>query len=76
MLFQRMSYFVDEQVTHGRVEDELPNQPQVTSEDISCKDVVEVQPLFCLNEVSGGTRHQNLRQCLGSASSKLPLLHS
>ena len=35
-----------------------------------------MQPLFCLSEVSGGTRHPNLRQCSGSASSKLPLLHS
>ena len=38
-------------------EDELSNNPQATLEAILREDVVAVQPLFCLNEVSGGTRH-------------------
>ena len=36
--------------------------------------VVEVQPPFCLNEVGGGTRHQNcdgLRQCVDEVDPKL-----
>ena len=43
------------------------HHPQVTLEAVSDVDVVAVQPLFCLSEVSGGTRHQDLRQYPGSA---------
>ena len=68
---------MDEQVTHGI---ELKMNFRITIKYLlkpfRAKDVVVMQPLIRLNEVSGGTQHQNLRQCSGSASSKLPLLHS
>ena len=44
---------------------------QVTPEGVPHEDVVVVQPLLCLNEVCGGTRQKYLRQCPGSALTKL-----
>ena len=44
---------------------------QVTPEGVPHEDVVVVKPLLCLNEVSGGARHRYLRQCPGSALTKL-----
>ena len=62
---------MDEPVAHDRRKGDLSHHPQVTPEGVSHEDVVEVQPLFCLIEVSGGIRHQDLRQCSGSALTKL-----
>ena len=62
---------MDKPIAYDWTEGDLLHHPQVTPESVSHKDVVEVQPLFCLNEVSGGTRHQDLRQCSGNAFTKL-----
>ena len=62
---------MDEPVAHDWTEGDLSHHPQVTPEGIPHEDVIEVQPLSCLNEVSGGTRHQDLRLCPGSALTKL-----
>ena len=62
---------MDEPVAHDGTEGDLSHHPQVTPEGVPHKNVVEVQPLFCLNEVSGGTRHKDPRQCPGGALTKL-----
>ena len=49
---------MNEPVAHDRTKGDLLCHPQVIPEGVSLEDVVEVQPLFCLNEISGGTRHQ------------------
>ena len=48
---------MDEPVAHDETEDDFSHHLQVTPEGAPHEDVVEVQPLLCLNEVSGGTRH-------------------
>ena len=66
-----MSYHVEEPVVHDGTEGDLSHHLQVTPGGAPNEDVVVVQPLFCLNAVSGGTRHKDLRQCQGSALTKL-----
>ena len=56
---------------HDGTEGDLSHHLQVTPGGILNEDVVAVKPLFCLNEVSGGTCHKDLRQCPGRALTKL-----
>ena len=66
-----MSYPVDKPLAYDGTEDDFSHHLQVTPEGVPHEDVVVVQPLLCLNEVSGETRHTYLRQCPGGALTKL-----